>query len=515
MKKTHVKSIVWIIVLVILSVAILFPLFKPGFIVTDDGDWMVIRLTAFYQSFADGQFPVRFLSRLNYNYGYPVANFLYPGFLYIGSILRLLKLPYTLIVKLILGGSIGISVIFLFFWLKKFFSEIASFIGALSFLISPYVLYDLYKRGSVGEILSTAFAILLLWCIEYGYTWLLSPIMALFLISHNIVSLLLGIMIGGYIVIRKKKNAIVPLCIGMCMASFFWMPALFERAFVQFDSTVVSNPFNYLKTTQILILMNIPFFVPLALIITKKKLPFYNEYFFFWIICVFSIVTSSFIVGFIWRSPIFMRYIQFPYRMLSFLFIAGPWFLAYFVSQLKTKGGAWIGILLLSLLFVGNIPLLINVRSRVYEEGFYTTNEGTTTVQDEYMPKWVKERPKERAPEKLIIFSGKGIIRIKSISTKNIIAALKLDEKSIIQFNMIYYPGWGAILDGRPVPLSYQNQRGLMQVIVPQGEHTLIFEFRESGFRYISDVISSIGIMLYGAYIIFLLSCSAKKRKRI
>jgi hypothetical protein len=515
MKELRTKTIGPLIFLLVISFLILIPLMKPGFIITDDGDWMVIRLTAFYQAFADGQFPVRFLARLNNNYGYPVANFLYPGFLYIGSMLRLLRLSYPLIIELILGGSMCGSAIFLFFWLKKFFSGFPSLVGACSFLVSPYVLYDLYKRGSVGELLSIAFATALLWSVEYGYMWLLPPIAALFLISHNTVSLLLGIIIVGYIIIRRKWNAITPLCIGLCIASFFWVPAFFERSFVQFDNIVVSNPFDYLKISQTLILMNIPFFIPLIFLMRKKKLLFHNEYVFFCIILVVSIIGSSFVGGLFWKSSLFIKLIQFPYRLLSLLFIAGPWLFAYFVSQIKGKRMIWIGILLFLLLFAGNIPLLFSVKSVIHEEGFYTTNEGTTTVRDEYMPKWVKEQPKERAFEKLILFSGKGSVTIKTHSTKKVDASLKLDEESIIQLNTLFYPGWGAILDGKPVELSHKNPRGLMQVIVPKGDHTISFEFRETGFRYIADVMSSVGVILYGVYLIFLLSKGTRRSRRV
>ena len=504
-----------IIALLFLSLLILLPLLKPGFIVTDDGDWMVIRLTAFYQSFADGQFPVRFLTRLNYNYGYPVANFLYPGFLYIGSVLRLFKLPYPVIVEFILGGSVCISAVFLFLWLKKFFSHIPSFFGAASLLASPYVLYDLYKRGSVGELLSTALAIILLWSIESGYMWLLPPVTALFLISHNTVTLLLGICIVGYTVIRKKWDAIVPFFIGLLTASFFWIPAFFERSFIRFDTVTVSNPYDYLKISQTLLVMNIPFFLPLIFLMRRKKSAYRREYLFFCIISILVIIGSSVIGGLFWGAPFFIRFIQFPYRLLAAVFIAGPWLLAYFISQLKEKRRIWVGILLFLFFFVGSMPLLWNVQSVIREEGFYTTNEGTTTVHDEYMPKWVKELPGERVFEKLIFFSGKGTLRIKTYSTKKIDASLKLDEESIIQFNTLYYPGWGAVLDGKPVELSYQNSKGVMQVIVPKGDHTISFEFRETAFRYVTDVVSSVGVILYGAYLVFLLSKRVRKSTRV
>ncbi|HCM82225.1 MAG: hypothetical protein UV63_C0001G0015 [Microgenomates group bacterium GW2011_GWC1_43_11] len=515
MKNDRIKMIWSIIALLFFSLLVLLPLLKPGFIVTDDGDWMVIRLTAFYQSFADGQFPVRFLSRLNYNYGYPVANFLYPGFLYIGSILRLFKLPYPVIVECILGGSICVSTVFLFFWLKKFFSHAPSFIGALSFSVSPYVLYDLYKRGSVGELLSAALAIVLVWGIESGYVWLLPPITALFLISHNTLSFLVGVIIVGYSIIRKKWSAVLPLFIGLCIASFFWIPAFFERTFIRFDTVVVSNPFDYLKTSHILLIMNIPFFIPLVLLMKRKKTILSSEYVFFCIVAIVTAIGSSFVGRLFWGSSLFIRFIQFPYRLLSAVFIAGPWLLAYFISQLDKKRTLWVGILLSLLLVSGSIPLLWNVQSVLREEGFYVTNEGTTTVHDEYMPKWVKEQPQERAYDKLMLFSGKGTVTVKNNSTNKVDALLNLKEESVIQLNTLYYPGWGAILDGKPVELSYVNPKGVMQVIVPKGDHTITFEFRETAFRYLADVISSIGVILYGVYLVVLLSKKVRKNTRL
>ncbi|MBI5019227.1 hypothetical protein HZB58_03065 [Candidatus Gottesmanbacteria bacterium] len=71
--------VIWPVLLIGIALfAVLYPLMRPGFFVSDDGEWMIIRLSAFYQSLADGQFPVRYLGRLNNSYGYPVANFLYP-----------------------------------------------------------------------------------------------------------------------------------------------------------------------------------------------------------------------------------------------------------------------------------------------------------------------------------------------------------------------------------------------------------------------------------------------------
>ena len=52
-------------------------------------------------------------------------------------------------------------------------------------------------------------------------------------------------------------------------------------------------------------------------------------------------------------------------------------------------------------------------------------------------------------------------------------------------------------------------------IFVPKGNHTISFEFRETGFRYTADVISSLGILIYGIYLIYLLSKGVRKSKRI
>src|SRR5689334_19214197 len=100
--KDKIRSWLLIVGLLLVSLFVLWPLLKPGFFKTDDGNWMIIRLSAFFQTWREGQFPVRFLGRLNHSYGYPVSNFLYPGFLYIGSLIHALGLSFVTTVKVIL-----------------------------------------------------------------------------------------------------------------------------------------------------------------------------------------------------------------------------------------------------------------------------------------------------------------------------------------------------------------------------------------------------------------------------
>jgi hypothetical protein len=63
-------------------------------------------------------------------------------------------------------------------------------------------------------------------------------------------------------------------------------------------------------------------------------------------------------------------------------------------------------------------------------------NEATTTA-DEYMPRWVSEKPKEHAPS-VWNFQGRGVITVNKFSSQDK-AVIDAKEKSIVQINTIYY----------------------------------------------------------------------------
>src|SRR3990167_5974302 len=125
------KKYLPIVILLLLMIPSIWFLLLPGFFESDDGEWMIIRFSAFYQALADGQFPVRFLGRLNNGYGYPVADFLYPGFMYLGIPIHILGLNFTDTIKALLVLSMLGSGLFSYLWLSKLFDKVSSFFGAL------------------------------------------------------------------------------------------------------------------------------------------------------------------------------------------------------------------------------------------------------------------------------------------------------------------------------------------------------------------------------------------------
>jgi len=494
--KKSISTLLWIIGIIVLCCIVLIPIFKPGFIVTDDADWMVIRLSAFFQSLRDGQVPVRFLGRLNFSYGYPVADFLYPGFLYIGSILHVLGFSFSGAVECILVLSVVVGAIAMFAWLRTFFTATASGIASLSFVVAPYLLYDVFKRGSVGEVLAIALAALSFAALEKKYQWLLAPSVALLSISHNTLALFFIPLLFGYIYIKKMWVSLPPLVLGIGMSLFFWLPALFDQRYVKFDSVIVSDPSHFFPDSHMIILWSSLFLIAACISLFIQKKAYIKEKTYLFVVMILAVFMASVLSFGVWHSAAVQRLVQFPFRFLSLLCITGPWFLAYCISCTKLRLSYVAGLIVVAILCVLSVQYQ-GKESIVRSEGFYTTNEGTTTVADEYMPRWVSVLPKQRPPQKIEVINGDADITEVKINSQSIVALIHAEEESILRVNIIYYPGWRAKLDNTQIPILYDNPYGVMQITIPAGTHPLIMVFRETPGRFIADIVAVVCFIMY------------------
>lgn len=501
-RTSHRGQVVFCLVfLVFASLFLLKPLFQPGFFLSDDGEWMVIRLSAFFQSLRDGQFPVRFLGRLNHGFGYPVANFLYPGFLYVGSLIHAFHFSFADSVKIILGGSVLGAGAFVFLWLRIFFSTSSSLFGAMSFVFAPYLVFDLYTRGSVGEVFALLPGAAAFYAIASKRAWLLAPAIGLFLISHNSLAFVLLPYLVLYATTIPQPQRWLSFLLGIGGAAFFWLPALAEIQYVQFDLTTVSKYADYFLNGKDLILLG-PLFLLAALagLLQKKLPPFGRLHVVVFILsCLFAIPISDVF----WRLLPMATFVQFPYRFSAVGMFAGT----YLVASLMEHGfrKVQIGVIALAALVfsITILPRLSSVEMVRRDPGFYETNEDSTTVRDEYMPRWVKVKPIQHTLRKIVIVKGLGSVTLARFSTRRLEADAVLQTNATIQLSTIYYPGWGVLVDDKPVPIRYSNEGGLIEFDAPQGSHRVVAAFRETPLRLLADAISLISFASYVGLLFF------------
>lgn len=494
------SSIAWIFFLSLCSVPALWGIFHSGFFVSDDGHWMVIRLSAFYEALSSGQFPVRFLPRLNQGFGYPVADFLYPLFLYVGSFLHVFKIPFLIDVKIILGVSIVLSGIGTYLFLRKHFSAVASFFGGLFFIYLPYHVYDVYVRGSVGEVVSLALVPFLFWAIERKSIVLSAIFVSLLILAHNTLALFFFPIAILYASIRKIGVRSISLfsIIGLSLSAFFWFPALFDKQFTIFDATAVSNPFAYFVNNTSYLLVG---WVAVALFtgvffvrFTLKERPFL----FFLLLGLFSLLLSFSISSSLWHIQLLSRLVQFPYRFLSLTIFSEAFLTAYLIDKFKSK--LLLTSFLVLLLFFSSLPYLFPTKFDYVSESFYDTNVATTTVQNEYMPRWVINVPTSYVFQRVVVNPLSGSLDKLYQKGSRITFVADMKKDATVTINFVYFPGWMASVDGVHISVA-SDKNGLLQLEIPKGNHNVIVWFGETPVRLIADIVSVLGLLA----VIFLL----------
>ena len=481
----------------IFSIPAVFSLLRLGFFNTDDASWMIIRFSAFFASLADGQIPVRFLEGLNFGYGYPVANFLYPGFMYLATLLHLVGLGFVDSIKVLLILSIILSGIFTFLWLKTLFDNLSAFLGALVFVYTPYHLYDVYTRGSVGEVLAFVFLPLALFGSEKRNYILISLSVFFLIISHNSLAVIFLLLLFMYSIFRKRNRAL-SLCgigTGVLLSSFFIIPAVFELGYTNFKSTKISNPLEYFANLELVGVISIfVLFVSVFLYIiyyrkSVRLSPYLGLFVLFGFVSLLSIFLSISYSEVLWKTPISTLF-QFPFRVLSLLLVSNAFLAGYILYLVRGKLKIVLFGVTCIVLVYSSINFLQPKEFNSYPDEYYSTNPATTTVKNEYMPIWVKSIPSGQYASKVEMLNGSAQIEKLVEKSNRISFNLTGNTSSIVRVNTIYYPGWKAYVNNDQVKISYDNPRGVMEIPVKRSEERVLFVFRETALRTISNSVT-------------------------
>ena len=507
----------------------LWPFFKKGYFETHDGEWMVIRFSAFHQTLKDGQIPVRFVERLNHGFGYPIMNFLYPLPFYMAEFPQFLQLGYTASIKSIFVFSTIVSAIGMFWALSQLFPKFSSFVGAIVYLYSPYRFLDLYVRGSLGESVAFAVVPLIFGAIfkvikgELIFLPALSILSFSLITAHNIMAAIFLPIIIIYVLAYTKKfkfKILTALIVGVFLASFFWIPAIYDLQYVRLSVIKVSNPLEHLVSFKDLIiprwgfgvnphgqdsfspqigLVNI--FVLITTLFVMIRLRLKNNF-----VNLMAVVTMAaiFIMSeyskILWETFSILAIIQYPWRLLSIIVFSSAVFSCFILNSFKKPILVGLFIVLFS---IGTTFAYTKPKNFVNRgDDFYGSNGDSTAVKDEYMPLWVFEKP-PRPPQKIEIPATVSInkLNLKNTSYK---ATFDVKETSKIQVNTVYFPGWKVVSGDKKLPIDYSNHSGIITFTLPAGLHEVIIKYGKTPVHLISEIISLISFIGLSSYFLYL-----------
>lgn len=198
--------------------------------------------------------------------------------------------------------------------------------------------------------------------------------------------------------------------------------------------------------------------------------------------------------SFIWEKVPFFPYLQFPWRFHTIISLILCILTGAFIFLIKDKSKSifWGScVLIMAVLAWENVP---HFRAAGYSDGPIASE--TTTWDDEYMPIWVAEKPKNYAPDKVWFASGSGAI--KNIEwgylKKNFV--IEAENRSKVRIAQVYYPGWKAYINEEGAEIFYDNKQGLMTVDVPKGANRVSIVFQQVWYRQISLFVSGGSLIL-------------------
>jgi hypothetical protein len=170
-------------------------------------------------------------------------------------------------------------------------------------------------------------------------------------------------------------------------------------------------------------------------------------------------------------------------------------FLAAFVANNSRLNKYIYPVILISVLIFQTFIILRSVEIQNYEEGFYSTNQSTTTVSNEYLNKWFI---KPEVSDKALIVSGQGKVETVDIRQGKINLVADFQTEGQLQINYAYFPSWNADVNGAERKIDYEKN-GLINLSIDKGMSNISVNYKQSRLHIISNIISAVSfvVLLY------------------
>lgn len=531
------KKYLFFLLIVVISCVPLIDLFRPGLPLTHDGQDHVARIANFYQNLSEGNIIPRWAGNLNWGYGHPILEFLYPLPSYLASFFHFLRFTLVDSVKLVFGMSFILSGLSMYLFVKELLNndnKAALFASAL-YVIAPYRFVDLYVRGAIGEHTAFIFPPLIFYFLaklskRYSFLYVIGGAFSLagLILSHNAITLMFIPLIVIYILYlffqcssRKyfMLSSFISILVGFGLSAFFWIPAFMEgkytlrdivtsggeyvRSFVVWKDFFISE-WSYGGTVflskQIGLIHWIGIFGGIISVYilyrNKNKL---------WILTLGSFLILGITLFLmteasnpIWKVITTLQKFQFPWRFLSvtvFLSALMGGILLFLVSNKYKKV---VLLILLAGLLIANENYWHAQGFLEKKESFYTGIYDGTTDTGESAPIWSVRFMEKRPESQVQIIEGIGEIKkVRRTFTKREYMVEAKNEIRILE-NTLYFPGWTVLVDNRQKSIEFQDQnhRGLITFNVGKGNHRVDVVYEETKIRSLANIISFVSLLV-------------------
>lgn len=519
--------------------------------------WRAVQIEALLRQ---GVLFSRWAPHMAQGYGYPLYQFQSPLSAYVAAGLHLAGLDWATALNGVYALAVVTSGWAIWLLARDLWGEKGAVVTAVAYLYAPYHAYVTLYRASLSEAVAWAIVPLVLWGLRRWQventrvglaTAVLSFILLIF--THDVTAYaFLPFMVGWVIAVALTERRLIylwrgllALALGIGGSAFFWLPALAERHFVQFDRATSAWPFlyfnNFLPLSQLLALPHqadptllndwperglgvlLAVLAIAGAIVAWRRLPGQRWLTGFLLLTlggyVWLTVTAS---RPLWDAISLLQTFQFPWRLLAPATLAASLLTGglaslnrkplsvirdpiTYGSRITDNGLPLLLILLLSAAHWGWLyPQYCPAPADTSLAGMVAWEQGTdtlgTTASRELLPATVNRMPQDArdgpvwAARLSPVDLPEGATILTAV-THPLRAEIEMETAVpfTARFRTFAFPGWRAWVDGVEVPITPTDD-GLITFPVPDGRHALVVAFGETPLRWLADVMSLVAL---------------------
>jgi len=210
--------------------------------------------------------------------------------------------------------------------------------------------------------------------------------------------------------------------------------------------------------------------------------------------CIFclSVFAMLPISNFLWKTLPLVRYVQFPWRLLTFATLASAGLSAYLFKRLPKLT---IILVVLAIIYSGSISKPGGWFD--HDNYFYYEYPFNTSIMSANTPVWFNEN-KNISLKPGHFFDLKGISQFQEVlwKTQKHVYEINAPQDTEILERTTYFPGWQVTINGQKTNIDFQKEEypGIITFKVPAGKHLIETKFTENTpARQFGNIVSIIG----------------------
>jgi uncharacterized membrane protein len=534
----------WLSLFIIFSIAtlIMLPMFIHGFPNADDTAIHYRRATDFVLAMREGALYPRWLPNSNFGGGSPAMLYYPPLPYYAVAFFNLFVKDTFLALTLSCWLGLLLSGLTMYRFARTHLTPKISLLPALLYMIAPYHIFDLYHRAALTEYWSFVWLPLVLdatYRVASGRglraVIYLAAAYALSLLTHMTITFEISVLLPVYILLLTRKPRRLAqiaggVALGILMSSIFLIPLLTEVDYIRFDRALrvhyedfflfehlgrafswnvfpppEERKFYYLDGVNLAALGLLVLFLLSTIVFRRKwqKLKESPANFAMikgvWVITAISLLMTSRLTDPLWRVIPQLQYVQYPLRWLTVTTASATMLtglaIAILIRNVKLNR---VYMVAMTIGLIANVAISSYAIARTAYNRQEADASLTGTEVAEYRTIWLDRQKHLDEFEKPAVSVIEGDAAISAVDDRGSKQTyeVKAGSESTITMRTLYFPGWAARINDKPVALSPGKEGNIQLTIVP-GDYQLTLTFEDTKPRNLGKWASLLGLVVF------------------